>query len=105
MQQAATAGLLAALRLPDPALVGTASVALGHAGLRWVGFPVPAWKSGRCHRGLLMFPPKSSDRGTPVPRDHLAACSRILQFAAGDNPRPLRVACCAAQARVAGQEW
>ncbi len=35
MQQAATAGLMAALRLPDPALMGTAAVALGHAGLRW----------------------------------------------------------------------
>jgi len=35
VQQAATAGLMAALRLPDPALMGTAAVALGHAGLRW----------------------------------------------------------------------
>jgi hypothetical protein len=33
-QQTTTVGLLSALRLPDPTLIGTAAGALGHAGLR-----------------------------------------------------------------------
>ena len=48
LQQAVTGGLLAALRLPDPALVGTAAAALGHAGLRCGPLCFPDLKSKPC---------------------------------------------------------